>query len=125
MIWPDRFIRRSVLKNCRMFGEQIEADNADNPELDCGKLFKVATHMWLGCGEDAYAGACVTTIQCPLLVVHGGDDMLVSWQQALELTERVKVAGILNLSFAKHTLLKDMPEYVFSFLRDFMNRITI
>lgn len=31
MIWPDGFIRRSVLKSCAMFGEQIAADNAENP----------------------------------------------------------------------------------------------
>lgn len=107
-----------------MFGNQISVYNAENPEPDFGKLFTAATHMWLGCDEDAYPGASVKNIQCPLLVVHGDDDMLVSRQQGFELTEQVKGARLLNLPFAKHTLLEDMPECVFPFLQDFMNRVT-
>ena len=107
-----------------MFGNQISVYNAENPEPDFEKLFKAATHMWLGCDEDAYPGASVKNIRCPLLVVHGDDDMLVSRQQAFELAEQVKGARLLNLPFAKHTLLEDMPERVFPFLQDFMNRVT-
>lgn len=81
--------------------------------------------MWLGCDEDAYPAASVKNIRCPLLVVHGDDDMLVSRQQAFDLTEQVKGARLLNLPFAKHSLLEDMPESVLPFLQDFITRVTI
>lgn len=106
-----------------IFENQISVYNAEIPEPDFGKLFTAATHMWLGCDEDAYPGASVKNIQCPLLVVHGDDDMLVLRQQVFELTEQVKGARFLNLPFAKHTLLEDIPERVFPFLQDFMKRI--
>ncbi|WP_291365535.1 alpha/beta fold hydrolase [Acetobacter sp. UBA5411] len=123
---PARQIYQTITleKWHEIFGDQISVYNAENPQPDFGKLFTAAMHMWLGCDADAYPGASVKNIQCPLLVVHGGDDMLVSRQQGFELTEQVKSARLLNLPFAKHTLLEDMPERVFPFLRDFMNRVT-
>lgn len=107
-----------------MFGNQIAIYNAENPEPNFGRLFSAARHMWLSCDEDAYPGASVRNIQCPLLVVHGDDDMLVSRQQAFELAEQVSGARLLNLPFAKHTLLEDMPERVSPFLQDFMKYTT-
>jgi hypothetical protein len=45
--------------------------------------------------------------------------------RTLHLTEQVKGARLLNLPFAKHTLLEDMPESVLPFLQDFITRVTI
>lgn len=124
---PARQIYQTItLEKWRaMFGDQISIYNTENPDPDFGKLFTAATQMWLDCDEDAYPGASVKNIQCPLLVVHGDDDMLVSRQQAFDLTEQVKGARLLNLPFAKHTLLEDMPESVLPFLQDFITRVTI
>lgn len=124
---PARQIYQTItLEKWRaMFGSQISVYNTENPNPDFGKLFTAATQMWLGCDESAYPGASVKNMRCPLLVVHGDDDMLVSRQQAFDLTEQVKGARLLNLPFAKHTLLEDMPESVFPFLQDFMTRVTI
>ncbi|MBS1001252.1 alpha/beta hydrolase [Acetobacter persici] len=124
---PARQIYQTItLEKWRaMFGDQISIYNTENPDPDFGKLFTAATQMWLGCDEDAYPGASVKNIQCLLLVVHGDDDMLVSRQQAFDLTEQVKGARLLNLPFAKHTLLEDMPESVLPFLQDFITRVTI
>lgn len=123
---PTRQIYQTItLEKWRaMFGNQISIYNAENPDPDFGKLFTAATQMWLGCDEDAYPGASVKNIECPLLVVHGDDDMLVSRQQAFDLTEQVKGARLLNLPFAKHTLLEDMPESVLPFLQDFITHVT-
>ncbi|MPQ74729.1 alpha/beta fold hydrolase [Acetobacter senegalensis] len=124
---PARQIYQTItLEKWRaMFGSQISVYNMENPDPDFGKLFTAATQMWLGCDEDAYPGASVKNIRCPLLVVHGDDDMLVSRQQAFDLTEQVNGARLLNLPFAKHTLLEDMPESVLPFLQDFITRVTI
>ncbi|MFT8898400.1 MAG: alpha/beta hydrolase [Acetobacter sp.] len=103
-----------------MFGEQITTYNAENPEPDFGKLFNAAARMWLSCDNDAYPSTSVKDITCPLLVVHGDDDILVSRKQAFELAEHVKGSRLLNLPFASHTLLEDMPERVLAFLLDFM-----
>ncbi|MFT8417296.1 MAG: alpha/beta hydrolase [Acetobacter sp.] len=122
---PARQIYQTItLEKWReMFGEQITIYNAENPEPDFGKLFKAATQMWLGCDDDAYPGVSVKDILCPLLVVHGDDDILVSRQQAFELARQVKGSRLLNLPFARHTLLEDIPELALPFLQDFMMRV--
>lgn len=87
-----------------MFGNQIPIYNVENSQSDFEKLFKSATSMWLGCDENTYPSASVKNTQCPLLVVNGDNDMLVSRQQAFDLTEQVKDARLLHLLFATHTL---------------------
>lgn len=63
-----------------MFGNKISIYNAENLEQYFGKLFNTASHLQ-------------KNIQCPLLVVHSNDDILLSRQQVFELTERVNGAG--------------------------------
>ncbi|WP_242009957.1 hypothetical protein [Acetobacter conturbans] len=72
-----------------MFGADIATYNVENPAPDFGRLFGAATAMWLGHGPDAYPGSSVRGIRCPLLVVHGDDDTLVSRQQGYDLTAQV------------------------------------
>lgn len=76
--------------------------------------------MWLGNDDKAYPGASVQSITCPLLVVRGDEDFLVSRRQAFDLAEQVEGARLLNLPFASHTVLQDSPEDVLPAFKAFV-----
>ena len=92
------------------FPESIRRYEAENPEPDFPRLFAATLAMWMDDGPDSYPGTTVRTISCPLLVIRGDDDFLVSPAQASGLVEQVKGARLLNLPFAGHGLLEDAPE---------------
>ena len=52
---PTRQIYQTInIKKWRgMFGNQISVYNTENPAPDFEKLFKAATHIWLGCDDDS------------------------------------------------------------------------
>lgn len=95
-----------------MFHDQVENYEAENPVADFSGLFEATKAMWLGSGEHAYPGASVSSIACPLLVIRGDEDFLVSRRQAFEMAEQVEGARLLNLPFASDTVLEDLPEQV-------------
>ncbi|AZQ56177.1 alpha/beta fold hydrolase [Burkholderia cenocepacia] len=105
-----------------MFPEQVRHYEAENPKPDFAMLFGATAAMWLGNDEQAYPGAAVRSIGCPLLVVHGDEDFLVSRRQAFELVEQVEGARLLNLPFASHTVLEDSPEDVLPAFETFLSR---
>lgn len=45
-----------------MIEDQTSVYNAENTQPDFGKSFTAATHMWVGCDEDAYPGASAKNI---------------------------------------------------------------
>lgn len=106
-----------------MFGPQVERYEAENPDPDFARLFAATKAMWLGSDADAYPSESVRAIDCPLLVVHGDEDFLVSRRQAFELAERVEGARLFNLPFASHTVLEDNPEAVVEAIRAFVQRV--
>lgn len=106
-----------------MFAEAVQAYEAENPAPDFDRLFEATKAMWLGLGETAYPGEAVRSISCPLLVVRGDDDFLVSRQHALELAEQVEGARLLNLPFASHTVLEDDPAPVVPAIRQLMDSV--
>lgn len=119
---PTRGIYQGVTESQwrEMFPEQVRQYEAENPSPDFAALFAATTSMWLGNDDNAYPGASVKSIACPLLVVHGDEDFLVSRRQAFELAEQVEGARLLNLPFASHTLLEDSPESVVPAFKAFL-----
>ncbi|QFS39047.1 alpha/beta fold hydrolase [Burkholderia cepacia] len=107
-----------------MFPEQVRHYEAENPAPDFAMLFGATAAMWLGNDDKAYPGAAVRSIGCPLLVVHGDEDFLVSRRQAFELVEQVEGARLLNLPFASHTVLQDSPEDVLPAFATFLSSLS-
>lgn len=104
------------------FPEQVQKYETENPSPNFSELFKATNAMWLG---NAYPGKTVCSITCPLLIVHGDEDFLVSRAQAFDLAEQVKGSSLLNLPFASHTVLQDNPEDVFSSFKVFLSSVII
>lgn len=109
---PSRAIfRAATLARWReKFPDSVGRYEAENPEPDFPRLFAATHAMWLDDGPDSYPGATIRAITCPLLVIRGDEDFLVSRAQAFGLVEQVKDARLLNLPFAGHGLLEDAPE---------------
>ncbi len=122
---PVRTLYRGITVNewRNMFPEQVRGYEAENPDPDFTRLFKATTAMWLGNDDSAYPGETVRAIACPLLVVHGDEDALVSRRQAFDLTERVRGARLLNLPFATHTVLEERPDDVVPALKAFLSSL--
>lgn len=103
-----------------MFDDQVARYEAENPMPDFARLFAETQRMWLGSDATSYPNDSIDGISCPLLVVHGDEDFLVSRRQAFELSDRVAGARLLNLPFAAHTVLEDQPEAVIPALQAFL-----
>ncbi len=72
-----------------VFHDRVQNYKAENPAPDFARLFEATNAMRLGSGEHAYPGASVSSIKCPLLIIRGDEDFLVSRRQAFELAEQV------------------------------------
>jgi pimeloyl-ACP methyl ester carboxylesterase len=124
---PTRKIYQDITVDewCEMFPEQVSSYEAENPTPDFARLFDATTAMWLGSDDKAYPDTSVRSIGCPLLVVHGDEDFLVSRNQAFELVEQVVGSRLLNLPFASHTVLEDNPEDVVPAFRVFLASLQV
>ena len=100
--------------------ESVGRYEAENPEPDFPRLFAATLAMWLDDGPESYPGAAIRAITCPLLVMRGDEDFLVSRAQAFELVQQVKGARLLNLPFAGHSLLEEAPKDAFPAITRFI-----
>ncbi len=102
------------------FPEQVRQYHAESPAPDFPRLFETVISMWLSSGEDAYPGSTIRAITSPLLVIRGDEDAVVSRDQAVGLAEQVEGARLLNLPYADHFLLEEIPEEILPALTRFM-----
>ena len=59
-------------------------------------------------------------ISCPLLIVRGDDDHLVSREAVVELSGLVKRSTLLNIPFAGHVAFEDQKEIFAIILNEFL-----
>ena len=95
---------------------------AHNPEPDVQRITRDVAHLWLSTGPDGYPGETVREITCPLLIIRGDEDDMVSRQNAFELAERVAGAQLLNLPFCGHAVQDEQPELVVWALHAFLKK---
>lgn len=103
-----------------MFPDSHAQYNAHNPEPDFERITRDVVHLWLDAGADGYPGETVREITCPLLIIRGDEDRLVSRENTFELAERVPGAQLLNLPFAGHSVQDDQPAQLAWALQNFL-----
>lgn len=91
-----------------------------NPAPDFDTFIGEIKKMWTDTSESGYPGDTVERIACPLLVVRGDDDHLVSRAEALGLAARVNDAHLLNVPFAGHEAHKDQADLVMLGINTFL-----
>jgi valacyclovir hydrolase len=104
------------------FPESAAQYEALNPEPDLARLVRAVVPMWTDTGEDGYPGARIRTIRCPLLVVHGDDDPLVSRANSFELAQQVQGAKLFTLPFASHMVHHDQTALLMEVVERFFRR---
>lgn len=91
-----------------------------NPEPDFNHLTKLLIKMWLDTSASGYPNEQVKNISCPLLIVRGENDPVVSESEIDELSEIVKTAQLLNIPSAGHAVFEDQQELFTIRLKEFL-----
>lgn len=92
-----------------------------NPEPNFDFLAQSLVNMWLDSNSSGYPNEAVKNISCPLLIVRGDDDHLVSRETVVELSRYVKNSRLLNIPFAGHTAFEEQKEIFMISLNKFLN----
>ncbi|WP_339547460.1 alpha/beta fold hydrolase [Pseudomonas sp. RA_35y_Pfl2_P32] len=103
-----------------MFPQSYEHYQALNPAPDFEQLALALRALWLDSSADGYPNEAVRDISADLLVVRGDEDILVSRTHAVELTDRVLNARLLNIPFANHSPQEDRPDWLTPVLEAFL-----
>jgi pimeloyl-ACP methyl ester carboxylesterase len=102
------------------FPDTYKTYQKQNPEPDFEKLVTSVVGMWLDQTITGYPAESVKNISCPLLIIRGDEDHLVSLQSLVELRGLVKDAKLMNVAFAGHVAFADRKEVVMATIKEFM-----
>jgi pimeloyl-ACP methyl ester carboxylesterase len=103
------------------FPETVTLYQKLNSEPDFDHLFSEVIGTWLDKGESGYPNEQLKQLACPLLIVRGDQDHLISGKSVAELAGLVKNAMLLSIPFAGHAAFKDQPEIFKILLQQFLN----
>ena len=93
-----------------------------NPEPNFDFLAESLVKMWLDENPSGYPNEAVKNITCPLLIVRGDDDHLISRETVFELSEIVKSSRLLNIPFAGHAAFEEQKEIFMISLNEFLKQ---
>lgn len=91
-----------------------------NPKPEFDRLFSQAVKMALDTSTAGRPNECIQNILCPLLVVRGENDPIVSSSDIFELSQIVNNSHILNIPSAGHEAFQDQHELFTIKLREFL-----
>jgi pimeloyl-ACP methyl ester carboxylesterase len=106
----------------KKFPATYDAYQKLNPQPDFDCLTKAIIKMWLDSESSGYPNEAVKNIFCPLLIVRGDDDHLLSREAVVELSGLVKHSSLLNIPFAGHVVFNDQKDIFTTSLNQFLNR---
>lgn len=104
------------------FPDMYNAYQKLNPTPNFDLLIQSIIQMWLDPGPSGYPNEAVEHISCPLLIVRGDEDHLVSRKAVFELSGLVENSRLLNIPFAGHVAFKDQKEIFMMNLNEFLER---
>ena len=113
----DVFVATTGDRQRRDKPETFEAYRRCNPEPDFDRLAKALVAMWLDPETTGHPDERVASIACPLLIVRGDDDELLTRRAVVDLADRLDQASLLNVPFARHLAFVDQPA-IFSLALD-------
>ena len=106
----------------KKFPATYDAYQKLNPEPNFDFLAQSLPKMWLDSTSSGYPNEAVKSISCPLLIVRGNDDHLLSREAVVELSALVKTSRLLNIPFAGHVAFEDQKEIFMLGLNEFLRR---
>ena len=102
------------------FPFMYEAYQELNPQPDFDTLTTAIINMWLDSFSSGYPNEDVANIDCPLLIVRGDEDHLISLEAVFELIGIVKNTKLLNIPFAGHSAFTDQNAIFMRVLNEFL-----
>ncbi|GGY47637.1 alpha/beta hydrolase [Bacterioplanes sanyensis] len=117
---PARNILASVTENLwrQNFAAEVDIYEQENPEPDFSRLIQQVRAMWLEAA--GYPEQHVRRIRCPVLLMRGDDDFLLSLAEMLALQQQLADAKIANIPMASHALLQEQPAVAAELIRQFI-----
>ncbi|MBA4185932.1 MAG: alpha/beta hydrolase [Acidobacteria bacterium] len=106
----------------KKFPATYDAYQKLNPEPDFDLLAESLIKMWLDEKSSGYPNEAVKNISCPLLIVRGDDDHLISRETVFELSAIVKGSRLLNIPFAGHAAFEEQKEIFMISLNEFFKQ---
>ena len=106
----------------KKFPDTYDAYQKLNPESDFDSLAQAIVAMWLDTNPSGRPNEAVKNITCPLLIVRGDDDHLVSREAVVELCGVVENSTLLNIPFAGHVAFEDQGEIFMTILNEFLDQ---
>ncbi|MHB1698424.1 MAG: alpha/beta fold hydrolase [bacterium] len=116
----DMFLKITGESWRNKFPATYDAYQKLNPEPDFDFLAQSVIKMWLDSSSSGRPNEAVKNISCPLLIVRGDDDHLLSREAAVELSGLVKKSMLLNIPFAGHVAFEDQKEIFMIILNKFL-----
>jgi len=104
----------------KKFPATYQAYQQLNPEANFDFLVESVIKMWLDASPSGYPNEAVKNISCPLLIVRGGDDHLLTREAVVELAGLVKHSNLLNIPFAGHAAFAEQKEILMIVLNEFL-----
>ena len=91
-----------------------------NPQPDFDALAESLVKMWLDPNASGHPNEAVKDISCPLLIVRGDEDHLLSREAVIELSRLVRGSMLLNIPFAGHMAFQDQKTIFAGILDEFL-----
>jgi len=91
-----------------------------NPLPDFELLTQCMIKMWLDPNPSGYPNECVKNIRCPVFMVRGNDDHLLTKEAVTELSLLIKHSTVLHIPFAGHIAFEDQKEIFIKNLHEFL-----
>lgn len=93
-----------------------------NPSPDFDFFTQSIIKMWLDPTASGYPNEAIKNIACPLLIVRGDNDHLLSRDAVVELSGLIKSVHLLNIPFAGHLTFEDQKEIFMLSLNEFLKK---
>jgi pimeloyl-ACP methyl ester carboxylesterase len=116
----DIFLQITGERWRKKFPDTYDVYQKLNPEPDFNFLTESIVNMWLDATTSGYPNDNVKNICCPLLIVRGDDDHLISREAVVELSRLVENSRLLNIPFSGHVAFEDQEEIFMLSLSEFL-----
>jgi pimeloyl-ACP methyl ester carboxylesterase len=123
LLTKDLFLKVTPLSWKNKFPDTYNKYQKLNPEPDFESLTTSIVKMWLDADLSGYLNDKITGVTCPLLIVRGDGDHLLSKGSVVELSELIRGSSLLNIPFAGHTAYLEQREIFMLIFNQFMKKI--
>lgn len=103
-----------------LFPDDVKNYHTVNPAPDFDKLVAAVKSMWLDTSTTGYPNQQVNKIQCPVLIMRGDNDFLLSLSEAVMLKDKLNNAAFANIPFSAHAVHQESPELVGIMMQQFL-----